>query len=58
MGEQTPALPLTLQALQDGQLAEPQQTVSTQLLVMHWFPLAQPCPFAFFWRQLPPAPAQ
>jgi hypothetical protein len=34
-GEQSPALPLTLQALHDGQLAEPQQTASTQLFVMH-----------------------
>ena len=57
-GAQSPALPVTLQALHDEQLAEPQHTVSTQLFVVHWLPLAQLCPFVFFWTQLPPAPVQ
>ena len=36
MGEQAPALPVTLQAWHEGQLAEPQQTPSTQLPLPHW----------------------
>lgn len=37
--------PLTLQAWHAEQVADPQQTPSTQLPVMHWLPWAQTAPF-------------
>jgi hypothetical protein len=43
---QLPA-PFRLQAWQAGQLVLPQQTLSTQLPLMHWFPAVQVAPFAF-----------
>jgi hypothetical protein len=57
-GAQAP-LPVMLQAWQAGQSAEPQQTPSTQLPLMHWPPAVQARPF-FFSAQLlaPVAPWQ
>jgi len=55
---QTPALPLTLQALQVGQLALPQQTPSTQNVLVHSWPVRQATPFDFKRRQLPAGPVQ
>jgi hypothetical protein len=43
-GVQVP-LPARLHAWQGAQLAEPQQTPSTQLPLMHWPPVAQVRPF-------------
>jgi hypothetical protein len=41
MGEHVPSLPWTLQALHDGQLGDPQHTLSTQLPLPHWLPVVQ-----------------
>jgi hypothetical protein len=58
MGEQVPGEPWTLQAWHEGQLAEPQHTPSTQLLLEHWLPIAHAWPLLFFGWQAPPAPVQ
>ena len=44
-----------LQAWQAGQLAEPQQTPSTQLPLMHWPPVVQARPFVLRAQLLVPA---
>jgi hypothetical protein len=55
---QVPALPVTLQAWQVGQLALPQQTPSTQLPLPHsWFE-KQATPVALTGRQAPALPVQ
>jgi hypothetical protein len=43
-GAQPPALPATLQAWHGPQLALVQQTLSTQLPVVHWLPAPQDAP--------------
>jgi hypothetical protein len=58
MGEHAPGLPVTLQAWQLGQLAEPQQTSSTQLPLEHWPPDVQAAPLPFFMAHWPPALTQ
>jgi hypothetical protein len=45
-GVQAPGLLATLQAWQAGHDAEPQQTPSTQLPLMHWLPAVQVTPLA------------
>jgi hypothetical protein len=55
---QAPALPVTLQAWQVGQLALPQQAPSTQFPLLHsWFE-RQARPVALTDRQAPPLPVQ
>jgi len=55
---QVPALPVTLQAWQVGQLALPQQTPSTQFPLPHsWFE-KQATPAALTGRQAPALPVQ
>ena len=54
MGEHVPVP----QAWQFGQLAVAQQTMSTQLPIVHWVPLVHAWPFAFFGSQVPFAPVQ
>jgi hypothetical protein len=51
-------MPPEPQTWQVGQLATPQQTPSVQKPVPHSSELLQAAPFAFFGRQLPPAPEQ
>ena len=46
-GLQAPALPVTLHDAQDAQLADEQQTPSTQLPLAHSVPAAQTCPRRF-----------
>jgi hypothetical protein len=46
-GLQAPALPVTLHDAQDGQLADEQQTPSTQLPLSHSDAAAQICPSRF-----------
>jgi hypothetical protein len=53
-----PALPVTLQAWQVGQLAVPQQTPSTQFPLPHSWLEKQATPVAFTGRQAPPVPVQ
>ena len=55
---QLPALPVTLQAWQVGQLGLPQQTPSTQLPVEHSWLEKQATPLALTGRQAPPVPVQ
>jgi hypothetical protein len=55
---QVPALPVTLQAWQVGQLAVPQQTPSTQFPLPHSWLEKQATPVAFTGRQAPPVPVQ
>jgi hypothetical protein len=57
-GAHVPALPETLQAWHEPQVALPQQTPSTQWLVAHWSSAAHAVPCAIFATQLPPAPVQ
>jgi hypothetical protein len=45
-GAHAPMLPPTLQAWQAGHVADPQQTPSTQLPLMHWLPAMQVMPLA------------
>jgi hypothetical protein len=53
-----PALPVTLQAWQVGQLGLPQQTPSTQLPLVHSLPPPQVAPAALRARHDPPVPVQ
>ena len=55
---QEPALPETLQAWQVGQLEAPQQTPSTQKLLLHSWLERQATPLLLTGRQLPPVPVQ
>jgi hypothetical protein len=55
---QVPALPLMLQALQVAQLELPQQTPSTQKVLLHSWAVRQATPFALVSRQLPAGPVQ
>jgi hypothetical protein len=58
MAEHEPSMPGTLQALQDGQTALPQQKLSTQLPCTHSTPVMQAVPSAFFSWQVPPTLVQ
>jgi len=55
IAEQVPALPLTLQDWQSGQLPEAQQTPSVHWPETHSPPAAQLCPLLFWARQTPSA---
>jgi len=55
---QAPALPVTLQDWQVGQLALPQQTPSTQFPLPHSWLEKQATPIALTGRQDPPLPVQ
>jgi hypothetical protein len=57
-GAHVPALPATLHARHDPQVAVPQQTPSTQWPVPHWRSAVQAAPCAIFVAQLPPVPVQ
>ena len=57
IGEQLPR-PLTLQAWQVPQAAVEQQTPSTQLPLLHSWPVPQAVPLPLTGRQLPPAEVQ
>jgi hypothetical protein len=57
-GAHVPALPATLHARHDPQVAVPQQTPSTQWPVPHWLFAVQAVPCASLGRQLPAAPVQ
>jgi hypothetical protein len=57
-GAHAPALPATLHAWHEPQLAAPQQTPSTQWAVPHWLFAVQASPCAIFATQLPPVPVQ
>jgi hypothetical protein len=55
---QVPALPVTLQAWQVGQVAVPQQTPSRQLPEEHSWAAKQATPFDLTGTQAPPVPVQ
>jgi hypothetical protein len=58
IAEHVPSLPGTLQALQDGQVALPQQKLSTQFPWRHSSPIVQALPSSFLSWHIPPTPVQ